>query len=78
MTIWLETMVETAMAATMTIEVAEENPFLYHEIQYFNTYTDQMLKDLNESLAEFCEAARAEDGERFHALMEETSRYLKL
>jgi chorismate mutase len=59
-------------------EVAEENPFLYHEIQYFNKYTDQMLEDLNQSLAEFCEAARAEDGERFHALMKETSRYLKL
>lgn len=59
-------------------EVAEENPYLYHEIQYYNTYTEQMLEDLNQSLAEFCEAARAEDGEHFHALMKETAQYLRL
>ena len=59
-------------------EVAEENPSLYHEIQYFNTYTDQMLEDLRSALAEFCEAARAPDGEHFHNLMKETSKYLRL
>ena len=59
-------------------EVAEENPSLYHEIQFFNTYTDQMLADLNQSLSEFCEAAQAKDGTRFHDLMKETSHYLKL
>ena len=59
-------------------EVAEENPSLYHEIQFFNTYTDQMLSDLNSSLAEFCEAAKAPDGKKFHDLMKETSRYLRL
>ena len=59
-------------------EVAEENPFLYHEIQYFNTYTQDMLSDVNESLAEFCEAAKAEDGTRFHQLMRETADYLRL
>lgn len=59
-------------------EVAEENPFLYHEIQYFNTYTEQMLEDLNNSLTEFCQAAKAADGASFHDLMKETSHYLKL
>lgn len=59
-------------------EVAEENPSLYHEIQYFNTYTDKMLDALHESLDEFSKAARAEDGEKFHALMKETSQYLRL
>jgi chorismate mutase / prephenate dehydrogenase len=59
-------------------EVAEENPFLYHEIQFFNTYTEQMLNDVKRSLAEFSEAAKAPDGARFHALMKETSQYLRL
>lgn len=59
-------------------EVAEENPFLYHEIQYFNTYTDQMLEDVDASLAAFREAAKAADGERFHSLMKETAHYLRL
>ena len=59
-------------------EVAEENPYLYHEIQYFNTFTEQMLSELKDSLAEFSEAARAEEGERFHTLMQGTSNYLKL
>lgn len=59
-------------------EVAEENPSLYHEIQFFNTYTEQMLADLNTSLREFCEAAQASDGSRFHDLMQQTSQYLKL
>ena len=59
-------------------EVAEENPSLYHEIQFFNTYTEDMLQDLNNSLTEFCEAAQAPDGHKFHDLMKETSHYLKL
>lgn len=59
-------------------EVAEENPFLYHEIQYFNTYTQHMLEDVETSLVAFREASRSPDGERFHALMKETARYLKL
>jgi prephenate dehydrogenase len=59
-------------------EVAEENPSLYHEIQYFNTYTEEMLADLNSSLAEFCQAAQDPDGARFECLMKETYEYLKL
>lgn len=59
-------------------EVAEENPSLYHEIQYFNTYTEQMLQDLNDSLSEFCRAAQDPDGAQFHDLMKETSQYLRL
>ena len=59
-------------------EVAEENPSLYHEIQFHNTHTEQMLKDLDISLTEFCEAAQSSDGKSFHTLMKETSRYLKL
>lgn len=58
-------------------EVAEENPALYHEIQYFNGDTEGMLADLESSLKEFCEAARSENGDRFAQLMAETSAYLK-
>lgn len=58
-------------------EVAEENPALYHEIQFFNTYTQEMLKDLEESLAEFCQAAQDPEGEKFAGLMRETSEYLR-
>jgi len=59
-------------------EVAEENPSLYHEIQYYNTYTEKMLADLHSSLDEFSEAAQDADGARFGALMKETYEYLKL
>lgn len=59
-------------------EVAEENPYLYHEIQFFNTYTETMLNDLNSALREFSEAAKAEDGAMFHQLMTDTSKYLRL
>lgn len=59
-------------------EVAEENPSLYHEIQYFNTHTDQMLEDLNSSLNEFCRAAQTAEGQGFHDLMKETAHYLRL
>lgn len=58
-------------------EVAEENPALYHEIQYFNEDTVSMLEDLEASLKEFCQAARSPDGARFAELMAETSDYLK-
>lgn len=58
-------------------EVAEENPALYHEIQYYNTYTQDMLKDLDDSLKEFCEAAQDPEGAQFDALMKETSHYLR-
>jgi chorismate mutase/prephenate dehydrogenase len=58
-------------------EVAEENPALYHEIQYFNQDTESMLADLESSLQEFCAAARSADGQRFAHLMAETSAYLK-
>ena len=58
-------------------EVAEENPALYHEIQYFNADTEGMLSDLESSLKEFCEAARSEDGRSFAELMAQTSAYLK-
>lgn len=58
-------------------EVAEENPALYHEIQFFNDDTESMLSDLEASLREFCEAARSENGRRFAELMAETSAYLK-
>lgn len=59
-------------------EVAEENPSLYHEIQFFNTYTEQMLDDLNRSLDEFSQAAQAGDGQSFRSLMEDTAHYLRL
>lgn len=58
-------------------EVAEENPALYHEIQFFNKDTESMLGDLESSLKEFCQAARSPDGTRFTELMAETAAYLK-
>ncbi len=58
-------------------EVADENPALYHEIQFFNEDTEGMLADLESSLKEFCEAARSENGTRFADLMNEISGYLK-
>ncbi len=58
-------------------EVAEENPALYHEIQYFNEDTEGMLEDLQASLSDFCQAARASDKSQFSELMAETSAYLK-
>jgi chorismate mutase/prephenate dehydrogenase len=58
-------------------EVAEENPALYHEIQYFNEDTESMLADLEASLREFCRAARSKDGLAFADLMAQTSAYLK-
>lgn len=59
-------------------EVAEENPSLYHEIQYFNKYTEQMLNDLHLSLDEFCAAAQDPQGTAFQNLMKQTSHYLRL
>ncbi len=58
-------------------EVAEENPALYHEIQYFNEDTEGMLADLQASLSDFSQAARAQDGSHFADLMAETSTYLR-
>lgn len=58
-------------------EVAEENPALYHEIQFFNCDTEGMLADLQASLTDFALAARAPERERFAELMAETSAYLK-
>lgn len=58
-------------------EVAEENPALYHEIQFFNEDTEGMLDDLQASLSDFCQAARSADGARFAELMAQTSAYLK-
>lgn len=58
-------------------EVAEENPALYHEIQFFNPDTESMLADLESSLKDFCSAARSPDGRRFAELMGQTSAYLK-
>lgn len=57
-------------------EVADENPALYHEIQFHNTHTDRMLKDLELSLQEFSLAAKDPTGLRFEELMRSTHSYL--
>lgn len=57
-------------------EVAEENPALYHEIQFFNEHTQQMLENIKASLEDFSRAARSENGQGFSELMATTSDYL--
>ena len=57
-------------------EVADENPALYHEIQFHNTHTERMLKDLELSLEEFSAAAKDSTGSEFEKLMNATNAYL--
>lgn len=58
-------------------EVAEENPVLYHEIQYFNAASKAMQRSLEESLQDFIEASQEPNSDGFAKLMAEATHYLK-
>ncbi|MBI3926279.1 MAG: prephenate dehydrogenase/arogenate dehydrogenase family protein [Armatimonadetes bacterium] len=60
-----------------TAEVAEENPVLYHEIQYHNQHTRKMFELLSEALEQLRSAALTGQHEHFIRLMREGARYLR-
>lgn len=58
-----------------TAEVVEENPYLYHEIQHFNGFTEEMFQLLERSLMRLRAAAAASEPQDFLEYMKAGSRY---
>ena len=53
-----------------TAEVAEENPYLYHEIQHFNQHTPEMYEMLSDALQGLRKASLESNSGEFVELME--------
>ncbi len=59
-------------------EVAEENPYLYHEIQLYNSSTGEIFDRLSDALTAFRQASEDSDSQNFVNLMTETVSYLRV